>query len=66
MTAPLPQRWATYPGNCTEVVGRQLMGPNTLGERLTPVIAVYDPETDTTRMGFAYGDHRTDDEAVSK
>lgn len=53
-----PQRWATYPGNTTEMVGQQLVGPNTLGEKLTPVVATYDEHTNTTRVGFVYGDQR--------
>lgn len=65
MSTPTAQQWATYNGDVTEVVGKQYMGPNLLGEKLTPVVAVYDPETNKTRVGFAYGDHRTNDEAVT-
>lgn len=54
-----PQRWCTYPGDVTEMVGQQLVGPNTLNEVLTPVVAVHDPTRNITRVGFAFGDHRT-------
>lgn len=57
-TTPTAQRWATYNGNTTEMVGQTLVGPNTMGEKLTPVIATYDEETNTTRVGFVYGDQR--------
>lgn len=65
MSTPAAVRFLTYNGNVTEIVGQVVMGPTTLGEYLTPVSAIYDPETNKTKVGFAYGDHRTNDEAVS-
>jgi hypothetical protein len=54
MTAmPVPVRFATYPGNCTHIIG-EVKGPNTLGEVLRAVTAEHDPETDKTRVGFSY------------
>lgn len=38
------------------MVGQQV-GPTTLRDYLTAVDAVYDPATDTTRVGFAFGLH---------
>ena len=52
-TTATPARFATYPGNCTHMIG-EVKGPNTLGEALRVVTADYDPATDTTRVGFAY------------
>jgi hypothetical protein len=49
-----PTRWANYPGNVVDSVG-DVKGPNTLGEWLTAVGADYDPATDVTRVGFAFG-----------
>ena len=48
-----PIRFATYPGNVASIVG-EVKGPNLLGEYLTAVTAEHDPETDKTRVGFAY------------
>ncbi len=48
-----PSRFANYPGNVEHIVG-EIKGPNTFNEYLTAVTAVYDPATDTTRVGFAY------------
>lgn len=47
-------QWATYNGECRESVG-EVMGPNTMGEYLTVVEALYDPDSNTTRLGFSYG-----------
>ena len=52
-TARKASRHATYPGNVEHIVG-EIKGPNTIGERLTAVEAIYDPEVDKTRVGFAY------------
>jgi hypothetical protein len=54
---PPPAKFLTYSGDVTHIVG-EVKGPNTLNELVTAVTAVYDPETDKTRVGFAYGDHR--------
>jgi hypothetical protein len=54
VVTPQATRFATYPGNTTDTVG-QIVGPNTLGERFTIVSAMYDPQTDKTRCGFACG-----------
>lgn len=48
-----PLRFATYPGDATEAVGN-VVGPNALGEPMTIVSAEHDPETGTTRVGFAF------------
>lgn len=48
-----PARFATYPGDCTHIVG-EVKGPNNLGEAMRAVTADYDPAADTTRVGFAY------------
>jgi hypothetical protein len=53
MPTPSATRFATYIGDATHMVG-EVKGPNTLGEPLTAVEAVYDPETNTTRVGFTY------------
>ncbi|MFS0715499.1 hypothetical protein ABC337_04865 [Arthrobacter sp. 1P04PC] len=52
-TTAAPVRFATYPGDCTHIIG-EVKGPNNLGESLRAVTAVYDPATDKTRVGFAY------------
>jgi hypothetical protein len=49
-----PARFADYYGDVTHIIG-EVKGPNTLDEMLQAVTAVYDPETDRTRVGFAYG-----------
>jgi len=50
---PVPTRFATSPGAVPRIIG-EVKGPNTLGEPLTAVTAVYDPVRDTTRVGFTY------------
>lgn len=55
-----PIRWANYPHDHTEAVGR-LMGPDRLGVPVTVVSAQHDAGTDTTRLGFAYGVHTLED-----
>jgi hypothetical protein len=47
-------RWATYSGDLTETAVGQKVGPNTLGEKLVAVSAVYDPVHNQTRVGYAY------------
>ncbi|MDO8308593.1 MAG: hypothetical protein Q7V58_09610 [Actinomycetota bacterium] len=47
-------RWVTYPGDVTHMVG-QPVGPTTVGDYLTAVEATHDPDSGTTRVGFAYG-----------
>jgi hypothetical protein len=49
-----PAVWATYRGDCRGRIGC-LAGPNTFGETMHIAAEVYDPATDTTRVGFAYG-----------
>lgn len=61
---PAATRFLTYPGDCTHIVG-EVKGPNLMGEMLTAVAATYDPETDSTRVGFAYGAHRADSQVAS-
>lgn len=53
MTRPAV-RWATYPRDQRGAVG-QVMGPTTMREPVTVIEASYDPVTDRTRLGFAYG-----------
>lgn len=53
-----PTGWATYSGGAHEALIRDLdsgqpMGPNYMGELMWPVEVVYDPETDSTRVGFS-------------
>lgn len=50
-------RHLNYRGDCRANLGR-VMGPNDLGEWLEVVTADYDPATDTTRLGLAYGPSR--------
>ena len=45
---------ATYRGDVTHMVG-QPVGPTMENDFLTAVEATFDPETNTTRVGFAYG-----------
>lgn len=47
-------RWLTYKGDRRSSVGQQ-MGPTTMRDYVTAVEAEYDEETDTTRLGFAFG-----------
>ena len=55
MSAPHATTWLTYRGDVTAgaTVG-MAMGPNTLGETLWVVSAVYDPQADRTRVGLTY------------
>ena len=36
------------------MLGLTMRGPNTMGEALWPVCADYDPDTDTTRVGWSW------------
>lgn len=47
-----------YAGDVTEHALWRVMGPNTMGEYLTCVEAHYDPETNRTTLGMAYGAHQ--------
>ena len=52
-TLPPPYRFATYKGDVSEVVGRQVFGPNTMGEFWGAVSAEYPYQgEDKTRLGF--------------
>lgn len=51
---PAPVRWLHFHCDAREAIG-QTVGPTTLGERLTAVTADYDPATNVTRVGYAYG-----------
>lgn len=56
MSAPdirQPQHWETYPGDKTAMVG-EIKGPDSRGRLLTAVVAGWDDDTDTTRVGFVY------------
>lgn len=46
-----PTRWLNYPGDRRTM--RNVVGPDTVGDYLRPIEAEYDPETNTTRVGFA-------------
>lgn len=48
-----PVDFANYKGDVRGILKEGRKGPNTLGEWLWPVSADYDPETDTTRVGFS-------------
>lgn len=56
MTKHKAVRWANYPGDVSYVVGYP-MGPTHThpDDYVTVVEATYDPEKNTTRLGFAYG-----------
>jgi hypothetical protein len=45
--------FVTYPGDCRHLVG-EVKGPTTYGSFLVAVSAVYDPDADRTRVGFAH------------
>jgi hypothetical protein len=50
----LPTGWANYPGDVRHILDDpEPKGPNYMGELMFPVTADYDPETDTTRVGFS-------------
>lgn len=53
MQTPAAVRWLNYPGDCRGSIGN-VMGPNTIGERLQVVTEEYDPITKTTRLGLTY------------
>lgn len=49
--------YMNYRGDCTAGIAEQIesgapMGPNYLGEHMWPVDVVYNPDTDTTHVGF--------------
>ena len=46
-------RWLNYPGDCRGSIGN-VMGPNTIGERLQVVTEEFDPIAKTTRLGLTY------------
>jgi hypothetical protein len=48
-----PVQWLNYRGRVSIEPGSP-MGPNLMGEYLWPVVAEYDPETDTTRVGLSF------------
>lgn len=54
---PHPTTHLNYHGDTRGNLG-QIMGPNTMGEYLTVVEEVYNPDTDRTRLGLAYGVHK--------
>lgn len=53
-----PQRYPsgalTYPGDATETLVRQMMGPTTYGTYMICVRAEYDPEAEITRAHFVH------------
>jgi hypothetical protein len=51
---PPPSTWLNYAGDQSAMTGR-ILGPNTLGEVLTVVSCAYDPQTDRSRVGLAFG-----------
>jgi hypothetical protein len=54
----VPVKWLNYPGRTsnilTEGIEQDGKGPTDSGERLYPVQVEYDPDTDTSRVGFSY------------
>src|SRR5690242_15161163 len=53
-----PTGWATYSGSAhasliTRLMDDRPMGPNYMGEWMWPVEVIYDPDSDTTRVGFS-------------
>lgn len=48
----LPAQWATYPGDCRNILNEGAKGPNTMREMLWPVSAEFDGKR--TRVGFSY------------
>lgn len=44
--------WCSYPGDCSDTVIGQIMGPDTAGGLSEAVEARYDPETGRTRVRF--------------
>ena len=46
-------RGAAYAGICRDITEGRPMGPNYMGELMWPVEAVYEPDSDTTRVGFS-------------
>lgn len=55
-------RFAHYSGDATSSLG-QVMGPNTLGERMTVVSAQYFDDEDKTRLGFDF--YRNGDDFIA-
>lgn len=51
---PPPSTWLNWIGDQNRIIGR-VLGPNLLGELLTVVSCVYDPQTDRSRVGLAFG-----------
>lgn len=50
-----PARWAHYDADMRGMVERrEVVGPNTLGEHLVAVEAVYDEDLNKTSVGFAF------------
>lgn len=48
-------RYLTYSGDVTNNISpNKPMGPTTMGEPVWPVIAIYYPEINKTRVGFSY------------
>lgn len=48
-----PAGFATYPGDVTHVVD-QMMGPTAYGTYVVAMAAIYDPDTNTTRVAFGH------------
>lgn len=51
---PSPVKWLNYAGDIAPQLGR-VMGPDTVGQVMTVVVEQYDDDTQTTRLGLAYG-----------
>ena len=49
-----PLRFATYSADVRESIVGHVLGPNTLGEYMRVVEAIYDDETGLTRVGFVF------------
>jgi hypothetical protein len=52
-TAPRAERFATYKGDRTNMLNG-IYGPNEFNELMCVADVAYDPEADTSRVGFAY------------
>ena len=46
--------FANYCGDQRSIIDQGPKGPTTVGEPMYPVLAEYDADNDTTRVGFSY------------
>lgn len=50
----VPVVFCTYPGDQRQILDQGPKGPNTIGEWLWPVEAVYDEKSKKTRVGWSF------------